>query len=80
MTVLRTDCMGGVCSVAGLGGLGGPAEQARGGVRLTLGRPSAAGHVDAFLMALPAAVERAQRAQVATSPLSTTASTTAKTH
>jgi len=41
---------------------------ARGALRLTLGHTSTAADVDAFLAALPAAVERAQRAQVATSP------------
>ena len=40
---------------------------ARGALRLTLGHTSTAADVDAFLAALPAA-ERAQRAQVATSP------------
>jgi cysteine desulfurase len=42
-------------------------QQARGALRLTLGHTSTAADVDAFLTALPAAVERAQRAQVATS-------------
>jgi cysteine desulfurase len=42
-------------------------QQARGALRLTLGHTSTAADVDAFLAALPAAVERAQRAQVATS-------------
>ena len=42
-------------------------HQARGALRLTLGHTSTAADVDAFLAALPAAVERAQRAQVATS-------------
>ena len=41
---------------------------ARGALRLTLGHTSTSADVDAFLAALPAAVERAQRAQVATSP------------
>jgi cysteine desulfurase len=43
-------------------------HKARGALRLTLGHTSTAADVDAFLAALPAAVERAQRAQVATSP------------
>ncbi len=43
---------------------------ARGALRLTLGHTSSVADVDAFLAALPAAVERAQRAQVATSPKS----------
>lgn len=43
-------------------------HKARGALRLTLGHSSTAADVDAFLAALPAAVERAQRAQVATSP------------
>ena len=42
--------------------------RARGALRLTLGHTSTEADVDAFLAALPAAVERAQRAQVATSP------------
>ena len=42
-------------------------HKARGALRLTLGHTSTAADVDAFLQALPAAVERAQRAQVATS-------------
>ncbi len=42
-------------------------HQARGALRLTLGHTSTKADVDAFLAALPAAVERAQRAQVATS-------------
>jgi cysteine desulfurase len=46
-------------------------QKARGALRLTLGHTSAAADVDAFLAALPAAVERAQRAQVATSPVTT---------
>jgi len=53
--------------------MGMPEQQARGALRLTLGHTSTAADVDAFLAALPAAVERAQRAQVATS---TTAKTT----
>ncbi|HEX7537578.1 MAG TPA: cysteine desulfurase family protein [Dermatophilaceae bacterium] len=44
---------------------------ARGALRLTLGHSSTAADVDAFLAALPAAVERAQRAQMATSPRQT---------
>jgi len=40
---------------------------ARGALRLTLGHTSTSADIDAFLAALPAAVERAQRAQVATS-------------
>ena len=40
---------------------------ARGALRLTLGHTSTSADVDAFLAALPAAAERAQRAQVATS-------------
>ena len=43
-------------------------HKARGALRLTLGHTSTAADVDAFLAALPAAVERAQRAQVATRP------------
>jgi cysteine desulfurase len=43
-------------------------QKARGALRLTLGHTSSAADVEAFLAALPAAVERAQRAQVATSP------------
>ncbi len=46
-------------------------HKARGALRLTLGHTSTAADVDAFLAALPAAVERAQRAQVATSPKQT---------
>jgi cysteine desulfurase len=42
-------------------------HKARGALRLTLGHTSTEADVDAFLAALPAAVERAQRAQVATS-------------
>lgn len=53
--------------------MGMPEHQVRGALRLTLGHTSTAADVDAFLAALPAAVERAQRAQVATS---TTAKTT----
>jgi cysteine desulfurase len=47
--------------------MGMPEQQARGALRLTLGHSSTAADIDAFLAALPAAVERAQRAQVATS-------------
>jgi len=47
--------------------MGMPEHQARGALRLTLGHTSTEVDVDAFLVALPAAVERAQRAQVATS-------------
>jgi cysteine desulfurase len=46
--------------------MGMPEREARGALRLTLGHTSTAADVDAFLAALPAAVERAQRAQVAT--------------
>jgi cysteine desulfurase len=46
-------------------------QKARGALRLTMGHTSTAADVDAFLAALPAAVERAQRAQVATSPVAT---------
>ncbi len=46
--------------------MGMPEQQARGALRLTLGHTSTGADVDAFLAALPAAVERAQRAQVAT--------------
>jgi cysteine desulfurase len=52
-------------------------HKARGALRLTLGHTSTSADVDAFLAALPAAVERAQRAQVATSGQQATA---AKTH
>jgi cysteine desulfurase len=47
--------------------MGMPEHQARGALRLTLGHTSTNADVDAFLAALPAALERAQRAQVATS-------------
>jgi cysteine desulfurase len=47
--------------------MGIPEHQARGAVRLTLGHTSSEADVDAFLAALPAALERAQRAQVANS-------------
>ena len=43
--------------------MGMPEQQARGALRLTLGHTSTAADVDAFLAALPPAVERAQRAQ-----------------
>jgi cysteine desulfurase len=42
-------------------------HKARGALRLTLGHTSTVADVDAFLAALPAAAERAQRAQMATS-------------
>ena len=51
--------------------MGMPEQQARGALRLTLGHTSTQADVDAFLAALPAAVERAQRAQVATSTQNT---------
>ena len=51
--------------------MGMPEQQARGALRLTLGHTSTEADVDAFLAALPAAVERAQRAQVATSTQNT---------
>ena len=51
-------------------------QQARGALRLTLGHTSTAADVDAFLAALPAAVERAQRAQVATSTSASKTTTT----
>ncbi len=47
--------------------MGVPEQQARGALRLSLGHTSTGADIDAFLAALPAAVERAQRAQVATS-------------
>jgi cysteine desulfurase len=47
--------------------MGMPEQRARGALRLTLGHTSTTADVDAFHAALPAAVERAQRAQVATS-------------
>jgi len=43
-------------------------HKARGALRLTLGHTSTAADVDVFLAALPSAVERAQRAQVAMRP------------
>jgi cysteine desulfurase len=43
-------------------------QKARGALRLTLGHTSTDADIDAFLAALPAAVERAQRAQVAIRP------------
>lgn len=46
--------------------MGIPQSQARGALRLTLGHTSTEADVTAFLAALPAAVERAQRARVAT--------------
>jgi cysteine desulfurase len=46
--------------------MGMPEHLARGALRLTLGHTSTEADVDAFLAALPAALERAQRAQVAT--------------
>jgi cysteine desulfurase len=49
-----------------------PDRKARGALRLTLGHTSTAADVDAFLAALPAAVERAQRAQVATTTSTST--------
>ena len=58
--------------------MGMPEKQARGALRLTLGHTSTAADVDTFLATLPAAVERAQRAQVATST-STSASTSTST-
>ncbi|MEP7034843.1 MAG: cysteine desulfurase family protein [Actinomycetota bacterium] len=51
--------------------MGMPEQQARGALRLTLGHASTDADVDAFLAALPGAVERAQRAQAATSPKAT---------
>jgi cysteine desulfurase len=51
--------------------MGMPEQQARGALRLTLGHTSTQADVDAFLAALPAAIERAQRAQVATSTQNT---------
>jgi cysteine desulfurase len=47
--------------------MGVPEAHARGALRVTLGHTSTDGDVDAFLAALPAALERARRAQVATS-------------
>jgi len=46
--------------------MGMPEQRARGALRLSLGHTSTDADVDAFLAALPAAVERAQRAQAAT--------------
>lgn len=46
--------------------MGMPAERARGALRVTLGHTSTDAEVDAFLAALPGAVERAQRAEAAT--------------
>jgi cysteine desulfurase len=51
--------------------MGMPEQQARGALRLSLGHTSTDADVDAFLAALPGAVERAQRAQVATSTKTT---------
>jgi cysteine desulfurase len=51
--------------------MGVPEQQARGALRLTLGHTSTEADVDAFLAALPAALERAQRAQVATTSTQT---------
>jgi cysteine desulfurase len=51
--------------------MGMPEQQARGALRLTLGHTSTAADVEAFLAALPAAVERAQRAQGAQGVTST---------
>jgi cysteine desulfurase len=51
--------------------MGMPEQLARGALRLTLGHTSTAADVDAFLAALPAAVERAQRAQGAQGVTST---------
>ncbi|MEO8517850.1 MAG: cysteine desulfurase family protein [Dermatophilaceae bacterium] len=56
--------------------MGMPEQQARGALRLTLGHTSTDADVDAFLAALPGALERAQRAQVATSPLETSTANT----
>ena len=47
--------------------MGVPEADARGALRVTLGHTSTDADVDAFLAALPAALERARRAQVATS-------------
>jgi cysteine desulfurase len=51
--------------------MGMPEQQARGALRLSLGHTSTDADVGAFLAALPGAVERAQRAQVATSTKTT---------
>ena len=56
--------------------MGMPEQQARGALRLTLGHTSTAADVDTFLATLPAAVERAQRAQVATSASASTRTST----
>jgi cysteine desulfurase len=56
--------------------MGIPEHRARGALRLTLGHTSTDADVDALLGALPAALERAQRAQVATSPLISSRTTT----
>jgi cysteine desulfurase len=47
--------------------MGVPEAHARGALRVTLGHTSSDADVDAFLAALPAALDRARRAQVATS-------------
>jgi cysteine desulfurase len=47
--------------------MGASEQRARGALRLTLGHTSTEADVDAFLAALPGAVERARRAQAATS-------------
>lgn len=47
--------------------MGVPEEEARGALRLTLGHGSSRADVDAFLAALPAALERARRAHAASS-------------
>jgi cysteine desulfurase len=47
--------------------MGVPEEQARGALRLTLGHTSTRAEVDAFLEALPGAIERARRARAAAS-------------
>ncbi len=47
--------------------MGVPEAHARGALRVTLGHTSTDADVDAFLAALPAALDRARRAQVATS-------------
>jgi cysteine desulfurase len=47
--------------------MGVPQDHARGALRVTLGHTSTDADVDAFLAALPAALDRARRAQVATS-------------
>jgi cysteine desulfurase len=47
--------------------MGVPEQRARGALRVTLGHTSTDADVDAFLAALPAALERARRAQAASS-------------